>query len=215
MFAVSCSLYQPAEQSALQEVLDYRDVRGMEESSMEYPMETEKKILSALRAANEEAAEKACRLFMDQLLRGNPEIAQLYILKFCVPLSELFAGEGIRNLDFYHIKKELENRETLYEKQAYLDLLFSGFVSEKLEQKRRKEREVAENAMDWIREHYQDGNMTLDTIAEAQGCSSSYLRRIFREVKETSPTDYLMEVRLDRAKELLLSTGKIWDSGWS
>lgn len=84
----------------MQEVLDYRDVRGMEESSMEYPMEAEKKILSALRAANEEAAEKACRLFMDQLLRGNPEIAQLYILKFCVPLSELFAGEGIRNLDF-------------------------------------------------------------------------------------------------------------------
>ncbi len=69
--------------------------------------------------------------------------------------------------------------------------------------------------MDWIREHYQDGNMTLDTIAEAQGCSSSYLRRIFREVKETSPTDYLMEVWLDRAKELLLSTGKTWDSGWS
>lgn len=206
VFAVSCEMYQSFEETQEQEILDYKAVSGRRDCIVAYPAELERKILSAVKAMDETAAKESFAQLLFQFCEGSPEIAQLYILKFCIPLVELFAAEGKADVDFSHIRKELELRETLYEKQGYLTQLFDEFIEWKQEQKRKKEASVAEAAAEWIRQNYADANLTLEAIAKAQGISSSYLRKVFKETKEISPTDYLMEYRLEQAKELLLST---------
>lgn len=205
VFAVSCEMYQSFEDAQAQKILDYRDVWEKKDCIVAYPTELEKKILSAVKAMDLESAEELLQQLLLQFQKGSPEITQLYILKFCIPLLELFLTEG-KEVDFPHVRKELELRETLYEKQNYLTSLFSDFITLKKEQKEQKEVHAAEAAAEWIRQNYADASLTLESIADAQGCSSSYLRRIFRETKQSSPTDYLMECRLNKAKELLIST---------
>lgn len=206
IFAVSCGMYQEAAQVQDQEILDYESVKNLENRIIEYPIELEKKMFSSLKAVDSEGAKKYCEQIFAKFRTGSPEIAQLYILKLAIPLVEMFSEEGMRQTDFYHIKRELEIRETLYEKQKYFETLFEDLAALKTEKKKMRENLIVENVVKWIREHYQDSNLTLETIAEAQKCSSSYLRRIFRDAGRNSPTDYLMEYRMEKAKEFLVST---------
>jgi transcriptional regulator GlxA family with amidase domain len=49
--------------------------------------------------------------------------------------------------------------------------------------------------------------LTRQEIAEAVGVSKNYLSEIFRHELGLSPWDYLTRLRLQKAKELLCSTG--------
>lgn len=62
-----------------------------------------------------------------------------------------------------------------------------------------------EKAKDFIISNYNRA-MSLDEIAGAFHMSVSYFSKIFRETAGFSPYDYLLSVRLDKAKEMLLQT---------
>lgn len=62
-------------------------------------------------------------------------------------------------------------------------------------------REVA-NAIDYMRSNLEQ-NISLDELAYASRCSASHLSRLFSAQTGTSPHRYLVEMRLNKAKELL------------
>lgn len=62
-----------------------------------------------------------------------------------------------------------------------------------------------ETAKNFITANYSK-NISIEDIAGAVHMSSSYFSKIFKETTEFSPYDYLLAVRLDRAKELLQQT---------
>jgi len=58
----------------------------------------------------------------------------------------------------------------------------------------------------WIREHYAD-NISLKDIAGQAGVSPEHLVRIYRRYERITPIQYLWRIRIQRATELLTSTG--------
>jgi len=60
----------------------------------------------------------------------------------------------------------------------------------------------AGRAVRYIRERYGEP-ITLESLAEALGCHPRRLLRTFKSARGTSPIDYLIQVRMERAKELL------------
>jgi AraC-like DNA-binding protein len=56
--------------------------------------------------------------------------------------------------------------------------------------------------IEWLREHL-DENLSVGDLADVAGLSTSYFRRWFHREVGSSPSDYVTEMRLERAKRLL------------
>lgn len=68
-------------------------------------------------------------------------------------------------------------------------------------------------AMDYAAQNYRDPNLSIATISKVAGVSEIYLRKLFRECRNTSPTNYIRSCRIRCALNLLaeseLSVGEI------
>lgn len=58
-----------------------------------------------------------------------------------------------------------------------------------------------------IQKNYADSNLTMDTICDNLGISASYLGQLFKKNKESTFVKYLTGVRMEKATEMLVSTG--------
>jgi AraC-like DNA-binding protein len=65
---------------------------------------------------------------------------------------------------------------------------------------------VASKICDYIDENFTRPELTADEIAEHVGLSVGYMRQIFRQERDTPLNDYLITIRLEHAKQLLIST---------
>jgi AraC-like DNA-binding protein/mannose-6-phosphate isomerase-like protein (cupin superfamily) len=60
-----------------------------------------------------------------------------------------------------------------------------------------------ERTIDYMVNHYRE-HITLEQLAEIAGLSPSHYSRLFKKYAGHSPIDYLLHLRMDRAKELLV-----------
>lgn len=61
-------------------------------------------------------------------------------------------------------------------------------------------------AIDYMQAHI-DRDISLDVLAQTVNVSSSHLRRLFKQATGMAPHQYLIHLRVNRAKELLLTRG--------
>ncbi|WP_256975790.1 AraC family transcriptional regulator [Paenibacillus sp. MY03] len=62
---------------------------------------------------------------------------------------------------------------------------------------------MIESTIDYMVNHYAE-NMTVEELAAMAGMSSSHYSRLFKKYVSASPIHYLTQLRMDRAKELLI-----------
>ncbi|BBI33290.1 AraC family transcriptional regulator [Cohnella abietis] len=65
--------------------------------------------------------------------------------------------------------------------------------------------DLAAQAKNYLHEHYAEP-ITLDILAERLDSSPRHLSRLFKRETGSSPIDYMIQIRMDKAKELLLTT---------
>ena len=65
--------------------------------------------------------------------------------------------------------------------------------------------EVVENVMLYLRQNY-DRQIDFAAVAEAQAVSAPYLSKLFHDHAGTSPSRYLTDLRMQKAKKLLLDS---------
>ncbi len=67
----------------------------------------------------------------------------------------------------------------------------------------------------YIEKHYTDWDISNDVLAEVAGVSEIYMRQLFRQQMGTTPKQYILALRMDKAKQLLsegsLTVGEIGD----
>lgn len=61
----------------------------------------------------------------------------------------------------------------------------------------------------YIRQHYTE-DISLDSIASMMGFHTVYLNRIFKKVKQVTPIQFLINLRIEKAKELIQQNPN-WD----
>lgn len=62
---------------------------------------------------------------------------------------------------------------------------------------------VLKPALDYLEQHYTDWDLSGEVLAEHAGISEVYMRQLFREQMGISPKRYILELRIERAKQLL------------
>jgi AraC-like DNA-binding protein len=66
--------------------------------------------------------------------------------------------------------------------------------------------EIAQEIVDYIANHLQDPALSLDSISDHLGLSSSYVRHVFKDVYKITLADYLLQQRIEKVKSLLTET---------
>ena len=67
---------------------------------------------------------------------------------------------------------------------------------------------LLDEAKEYVKKNYGNNELTLNMVASHVGISPSYFSTIFRQETGNSFTEYLTEIRMEKAKELLRCTNK-------
>ncbi|MDD3795181.1 MAG: response regulator [Lachnospiraceae bacterium] len=88
-----------------------------------------------------------------------------------------------------------------------LKKICSEFLQILMELVKKRQDDVSKNIIDkvtnYVKQHYQE-EISLDLLAEKYYLNSSYLCRLFKRNTGVGLTDYMIELRMEKAKELLL-----------
>lgn len=127
--------------------------------------------------------------------------AYIVMMSFC----EKFEGiEGEMQAQSEELKNSMKTIQTLEEIKNYIRMLLKKIIGVRDTISGRRYSDIIEIAKDQIRKTYMPDEISLNTIAAEVGMSPSYFSSIFSKEMGKTFVEYLTEIRMDRAKELLM-----------
>ena len=94
---------------------------------------------------------------------------------------------------------------------SYLESVCQDICNYSVGQKNKKRHEKMEDILTFIQENYSNSNMGLGMVSEHCKLSEGYLSAMFKEEKQINFGDYIEQIRIEKACELLLEGELIAD----
>ena len=104
--------------------------------------------------------------------------------------------------DFERLKKMFLEQSSRAEIMSAMYGILAKLISED-----RDESDPTSAAVDYIREHLDDPALSNAELAKQCGFSEVYLRQLFKEYRGTTPKQYILDLRLKKARDLLTNSG--------
>lgn len=133
----------------------------------------------------------------------------LYIINLVSLLANYAAASGmdineLAEVDIIDLMGRIRNLDQLFSWVASI----AGRIRERsIESKASNAQRMLEQAVNLIRKSYADPDLTLDFICDRLGISASYLGQLFKKYRDITFVKFLTGVRIDKAKDLLSTTG--------
>lgn len=126
--------------------------------------------------------------------------AYIVMMSFCEKIEGI---EGEMQAQSEELKNSMKTSQTLEEIKNYIRMLLKKIIGVRDTISGRRYSDIIEIAKDQIRKTYMSDEISLNTIAAEVGMSPSYFSSIFSKEMGKTFVEYLTEIRMDRAKELL------------
>lgn len=94
----------------------------------------------------------------------------------------------------------------LQETKSYLENIINIALKHRIISSEKKYHIMIENARDYIHKHYNNDQISLNTVAASVNISPSHFSTIFSQEMGLTFVEYLTDVRMEKAKELLCCT---------
>ncbi|WP_168119591.1 helix-turn-helix domain-containing protein [Paenibacillus sp. HB172176] len=196
---------------ARDEVLPYQNMTLVAAKLAQYPSAEEQELLNALRARDEELAERSLERF-DHMLESHLtsfHMAKTFYLQLLVAVIRLiqeyeedigrvFEG-GNPYEEFFRMEELSRIREWFRNRLLHSILNYMEQV------KRQRTEHVVKRTTELIHERYQH-DLSLQAAAEAVGISASYLSQLFKDELGVTFIEYVTSVRVEKAQRLLVDT---------
>lgn len=127
--------------------------------------------------------------------------AYIVMMSFCEKIEGI---EGEMQAQSEELKNSMKTIQTLEEIKNYIRMLLKKIIGVRDTISGRRYSNIIEIAKDQIRKTYMSDEISLNTIAAEVGMSPSYFSSIFSKGMGKTFVEYLTEIRMDRAKELLM-----------
>lgn len=127
--------------------------------------------------------------------------AYIVMMSFCEKIEGI---EGEMQAQSEELKNSMKMIQTLEEIKNYIRMLLKKIIGVRDTISGRRYSDIIEIAKDQIRKTYMSDEISLNTIAAEVGMSPSYFSSIFSKEMGKTFVEYLTEIRMDRAKELLM-----------
>jgi len=191
-------------------IIYFDDIQDNLRTVQDYPYEQEIQISKSIKARNLKKSEEYIDEFFDVVKNSNPDEAFTYIMQLCIVMLRSQRNQdnetGNFEIDFKTFYNEMSKYETLDEVKAYVKELCKRIIDAQIMEVMNKKQSIAAEIKEFIDKNYQNAELTIYDIADYVELSPNYARTIFKEVYGISPTDYLIEARINKAKDLLKTT---------
>lgn len=127
--------------------------------------------------------------------------AYIVMMSFCEKIEGI---EGEMQAQSEELKNSMKTIQTLEEIKNYIRMLLKKIIGVRDTISGRRYSDIIEIAKDQIRKTDMSDEISLNTIAAEVGMSPSYFSSIFSKEMGKTFVEYLTEIRMDRAKELLM-----------
>ena len=108
-------------------------------------------------------------------------------------------GSPLSDQAFHPLDFTGDSRKDAKRIQEYL----AGIMNELLTQRNWRKSHIVSKALDYIEQQYKNPNLSLYEASEMIGMSHPYLSRMFKEEMGKTFVDYVADLRINKAKELL------------
>lgn len=110
---------------------------------------------------------------------------------------------GIESMEYNVYLKSIIEKETIDELYHEVCSFYSALCGMVNNAKCMKNESKKNQAINYINEHYNDSNLSIDTIADIFSVSAPYMGKLIRDQLGCSFVDYLNGIRIEKAKQLL------------
>ncbi len=169
-------------------------------------------IMRQVKIGTKESLEAEIRDFIEKLKRSDINLNQLQIFyaEFMVELFRLSRGHDLcideMGLGNVNTNEELAGFASM---DAFADRLIelTGILREKIGNGRLDStKKLAEDAKQYIADHYSDRSLSVDEICSHLGVGTSYFSSVFKKETGVSFVTYLTQIRMNEAQRLLDTT---------
>lgn len=192
----------------------YTDIPTIKRISEEvlFDNNTQRKLLEAVTHADGGEIERIIDQLITVLYRHSRQIDGHIVINIYKMLTELFF-KGMAVFDFtdygeFSLEFLLSQGDCFFSISAafsYLNDVFQVLLRYSREEKKNYNLKSVKIAQLYVNEHFREP-VTLEEIAKHVGLNDTYLSSIFKKQIGKSLIDYLTEVRVHRAKELLMNS---------
>lgn len=191
-------------------IIDFNRIKQQSKNLVKYPQGIEKKIIDAIQLNNKKLMEIEIAHFMDIVREANYYQALTYCNQFLISLLKTFDPTlemmSADSNEYYEVMENLSTLETIEDISISLSE-FCNNICELMEKKNHyKNYEIIEFVQRHLQEHYRNPDLSLDYMADKVQISSGYLGKLFRSFCSVSFNDYLKNIRLEKAADLVKTT---------
>jgi len=197
------------QQSELGEFIQERKKLG---AQWQYPLESERALLQKVKIGDRIGAKEILNSILGTILfkdLGDLGILKVRLLELLSVLSRSAVEGGVdvhtmleRNLAYVNKVMQIDTQEDLC---AWISAALNEFIELVYSSQDARKTTQIRPAINYIDANY-DKPITLAEIARASHLSVSRLAHLFKEQMGVTLIDYVTQVRIERAKELLLGT---------
>ncbi len=169
-------------------------------------------IIRQIKVGTKQSLETEIRDFIEKMKKSDISLNQLQIFyaEFIVELLRLSRGHDINlsetGLANINTNEELAGFSSMDEFAGRL-IELTGILWEKINSLRLDStKKLAEDAKQYIADHYNESRLSVDEICSHLGVGTSYFSSVFKKETGTSFITYLTDVRMSEAQRLLDTT---------
>lgn len=193
-------------------VIAYHEIKQSKENTIWYPLEMEKQLVMAIKQGNGEEAESVLCHMMSSVAAQPISIEQVEYICFdminTVIKTSVEMNIPLDNADLTVEQMFASRFETFSELERLMIDYCQQICNYVASQKDSKNRGLLEQLRVFVHEHYTDPSIGLESIADEFGFSASYLTRYFKNQTGQSLKHYIDQVRMEKAKDLLIHSDK-------
>ncbi|WP_438446035.1 helix-turn-helix domain-containing protein [Gorillibacterium sp. sgz5001074] len=173
-----------------------------------YPFTLERELIQAMRTGRAEETEELLSAFLEALSTGGAkeidvQQGMLHLLgsiQHAIMVSGIQPNRLFKGANLYAQLSEIRDPK-LYA-AWFREKVTGPFLKELLERSDTQVKRMIEEAMIYLQTHYMK-DISLDSCADHTGTNPFFLSKSFKQVTGKNFIDYLTELRLEKAKELL------------
>ena len=202
--------FKTDQQARIGEIIQERKGRG---GGIRYPYNREQELMGKVRAGDRVGSREILNEILGAILFSNPGKLDILKARLVELLSILSRGAVESGADIEPLLEQnvgyittVISLETQDDICAWISTTLNNFVESIYDQQESMPHDRLALAQNFMDAHYAE-RLTVRDVADAANLSESRLSHLFREQLATTVMDYLLEVRVSRAKTLLLTTG--------
>lgn len=180
-------------------------------NSAKYDEAIEESIFKAVKLGNIDDVKEDLEKLFNTIFKMSYSDIVISITKFGINSQKVInniyqLGKENAYIDIRGFTNNISDYETIEEVKRYFFELFTNVINQQKEKKANRKNDVIENVKKYIRDNYTDPLLSLEVIANEMRFSTNYLRTLFKDVEGKSISNYINEIRFEKAKELIETT---------